>query len=332
VRKFPAPIVAAGIALGIVASLAACTSTPTTAADCTTGPQAGNSSNAIAATGDFGTKTDVTFPTPLIAKSVQVTDVTPGTGRVLADGDFADFQATIWVAETGEYLTGTSFVSTQPSRMDVGSDSDQLGPLLECAEVGSRIAAVSTLAQLFPDVDPAQAGIDADANLVVVVDVTGGFAGKADGVDQLPKSGFPSVVTAPNGTPGVTIPSSAAPTMLESAVLKQGDGDVVKEGDYVTFQYEGLIWDSPGSVFDSTWTDNAPTTTVASKYDDSTQAGVFPGTEGAIIGQKVGSQVIVIVPSDKSYSTAADAAAPDSVPASSTRIYVIDILSTATVS
>jgi peptidylprolyl isomerase len=270
----------------------------------------------------------VTFPTPLIAKDLQVTEITPGTGQVLADGDFADFQTTIWVAETGEYLTGTSFVDTQPSRMDVGPDSNQLGPLLTCATVGSRIAAVSTLAQLFPDVDPAQAGIDADANLVVVVDVTGGFAGKADGVDQLPKSGFPSVVTAPNGTPGVTIPNSAAPTTLESAVLKQGDGDVVTEGDYVTFHYEGLIWDSPGSVFDSSWTDNAPTTTVASAYDDSTQTGVFPGTDTAIIGQKVGSQVIVIVPPGDSYATTGDTAAPDSVPAGSTRIYVIDILST----
>lgn len=326
-RKLPAPIVAIGVAVGLVASLAACSSEPTSA-NCSPRPSAGESSDIIAATGDFGTKTDVTFPTPLVAKTTQVTELKSGKGRVLTDGDFADFQATIWVAATGEYLTGTTFDKTQPSRMDVGVDTDQLGPLLECASVGSRIAGVSTLKQLFPSVDPTQAGLDENANLVVVVDVTGGFTGRATGVEQLPKAGLPSVVTAPDGTPGVTVPSSAAPTKLESAVLKQGDGAVVKEGDYVTFHYEGLIWGPPASVFDSSWADKAPTTTVAQAYDESSKAGVFPGTDKAIIGQKVGSQVIVIVPADKSYTSADGAAAPDSVAEGSTRIYVIDILST----
>jgi len=320
VRKIPALLAA----VGLVASLAAC-STAVTSENCSPRPESGKSSALIKATGDFASKTAVTFPTPLIAKNLQVTELEAGDGAVLTDGDFADFQATIWVAETGEYLTGTSFEKTQPSRMDVGVDSDQLGPIMECATVGSRLAAVSTLGQLFPDVDPAQAGLDSDTNLVVVIDVTDGFHGKASGADQVPQTGFPSVVTAPNGTPGVTIPNEPAPTKLESAVLKKGDGPTVKKGDYVTYQYEGLVWDSPGSVFASTWTKNLPATSSAADYDPTTKAGLFPGTLDAVVGQAVGSQVIVIVPATDSYKAGT---AEDGVADGSARIYVIDILDT----
>jgi peptidylprolyl isomerase len=321
VRTLPALIVA----VGLVASLAACSSSESTRADCSTAPVSGDASESVTATGDFGSKTVVDFPTPLIAKKLQVTEVESGDGDALTEGDFADFQATIWNAATGEYVTGTTFTADQPSRMLVGADADQLGPILECATVGSRVVGVSTLAQLFGDVDASADGLEADSNLVVVIDVTGGFGGKADGVDQLPKAGFPSVVTATDGTPGITIPNEDAPTTLESAVLKQGDGDTVKKGDYVTLQYSTFGWATPGIEGASSWADNAPTTVIAQAFNPESTAGLFPGTEDAIIGQKVGSQVIVIVPADKSYAAGT---ATDTIADGSTRIYVIDILNT----
>lgn len=317
---------AAIVAVGLVASLAACSSessSDSTSASCSTKPASGDASSLVKADGDVGTKTTVTFPTPLVAKSLQVTDLAEGDGETLSDGDWADFQATIWNAETGAYVTGTSFDAASPSRMAVGEDAAQLGPLLECAVVGSRIAAVSTLEQLFGDVDASADGLTADSNLVVVVDVTNGIRAKADGADQVAQAGFPSVVTAPDGTPGVTIPSSDAPTEKKLAVLKKGDGATVKEGDNVVVQYEGLVWDSPGSVFANTWSDT-PANYVASAYTTDGSGGYFPGFDDAVVGQTVGSQVILVVPPADSYGD--DATAPDSVATGSTRIYVVDIL------
>jgi len=322
VRKLFAAIVA----VGLVASLAACSSEPSnssSSADCSTKPASGDASSLVTADGAVGTKTTVTFPTPLVAKDLQVTDLTEGDGETLAPGDYADFQATIWNAETGAYVTGTSFDATSPSRMAVGEDEAQLGPLLECAVVGSRIAAVSTLKQLFGDVDASGDGLTADSNLVVVVDVTNGILGKANGADQVAQAGFPSVVTAPDGTPGVTIPNADAPTEQKVAVLKKGKGTTVEKGDNVVVQYEGLVWGTPGSVFENTW-EATPANYVAAEYAADGSGGYFPGFDDAVIGQTVGSQVILVVPPGDSYGD--DAAAPDSVPTGSTRIYVVDIL------
>ncbi len=44
------------------------------------------------------------------------------------------------------------------------------------------------------------------------------------GTPEAPKAGLPKVEVAKDGTPTITIPDTKAPTGLEIAVLKQGDG------------------------------------------------------------------------------------------------------------
>jgi hypothetical protein len=318
VRKLTALIVATGL----VASLAACSSEPT-ADDCSTRPASGPASQVITADGQYGSQTSVDFPTPLVADEIQVTELTRGDGDILEEGEYADFQATIWNAANGDYVTGTSFDLDSPSRTLVGGPL-LVGPLVECAAVGSRIAAVSTLEQLFGDIDASADGLSADSNLVVVIDITDSTMGKADGDPQLAKPGMPSVVTAPNGTPGITIPAEEPPTELSAAVLKQGDGATVEEGDKAIMHFSGFVWGEPGTVFASSWEQAVPSTFLATEYSADGSGGLFPGTADAIIGQQVGSQVIVIVPPEESYPEGTQA--PDAVPAGSTRVYVIDIL------
>ena len=45
---------------------------------------------------------------------------------------------------------------------------------------------------------------------MVVIDVTAAYLGKADGFNQLPKDGMPTVVTAVDGTPGITVPAAGS--------------------------------------------------------------------------------------------------------------------------
>jgi peptidylprolyl isomerase len=88
-------------------------------------------------------------------------------------------------------------------------------------------------------------------------------------------------------------------------------------GDNVTLHYSGFLWDS-GSKFDSSWDRGEPV-----------QFEVSPGMliEGflsAVVGQEVGSRVVVVIPPALGYGQQASA----TIPANSTLVFVIEILGT----
>jgi peptidylprolyl isomerase len=297
------------VAAGLVASLAACSSADDSAAGCTPPASSGNASSVVTATGDFGGSTTVAeFPTPLTTSKLQVSVLSQGDGEVVQPGDYVDFVATQYDSSTGDVA-----YDAQTARYGASDQSD-LNKIFECVTVGSRIAAVVPTGESAEDTSSA----------VLVIDVLDRIQRKADGRSKLPTRGFPAVVTAPDGTPGITVQDEAAPTTLKSAVLKSGNGATVAEGDSVILQYSVYNWGSPATLLDSSWTAAAPRTYAAKAFDTTDGTGLFPGTEDAVIGQKVGSQVIVIVPPDKSYPSGA--AAPDNGTADTTRIYVLDIL------
>jgi peptidylprolyl isomerase len=129
-----------------------------------------------------------------------------------------------------------------------------------------------------------------------------------------PTEGFPEVALADDGTPTVTIPDAAPPQELKIALLKKGDGAKVKDGANVVVHYVGINWNTK-AVFDSSWSRGAPATFNTS--------GVIPGFTAALVGQKVGSQVIVIIPPDQGYGPAGN---PPDIGGTDTLVFVIDIL------
>jgi len=53
------------------------------------------------------------------------------------------------------------------------------------------------------------------------------------------------------------------------------------------------------------------------------QAGVIAGWNEGLVGQKVGSQVMLVVPPDKGYG---EEGSGDTIPGGSTLVFVVDIL------
>ena len=141
-------------------------------------------------------------------------------------------------------------------------------------------------------------------------------ATRATGTPVTPPAGFPTVTLDDTGKPTVTIPDSAPPTTTKVAVLKQGDGATVKDGDSVTVQYQGVNWDTR-KVFDESWGREPATFTTT---------GVIKGFQGALIGQKVGSQVIVVIPPKDGYGPTGQPSA--GIKGTDTLVFVIDILAT----
>ena len=134
-------------------------------------------------------------------------------------------------------------------------------------------------------------------------------------VTNLP-SGLPTVTRdASTGQPSIDVSTySGSTTSLVSQTLIQGTGATVQQGDTLDVMYSG--WLTDGTQFDSNWSSGASTQLTMS--EDSVIKGFMQG----LVGQKVGSQVLLIIPPDLGYGSTAQG----SIPANSTLIFVVDIL------
>ena len=320
-RKASALIVTAGL---LLASLTACSTPGAAEADCTAPLTSGAASDLITVNGDFGAVPQVDFPTPVKTTTSQMSEIIPGTGRPVVTGEKVTVDLSVYNGTTGETVQESAYDGTTQASVLINEQTIRgLSAGLDCARVGSRIAVVVAPEDGFgPQGGNADLGVAATDTLVFVIDVVKSYLTRADGAAQPVANGLPGVVLAEDGTPGITIPSGAAPTELQVGVLKKGNGAVVQEGEPVTVMYTGVVWDTK-TVFDTTWTTKAPAAFLAAD-GSTTQGGVIPGFANALIGQTVGSQIIAVIPPDQAYGD--QASGP--IPAGSTLVFVVDILGT----
>lgn len=130
-------------------------------------------------------------------------------------------------------------------------------------------------------------------------------------------SNLPKVTRAKNGKPSIDMNGQGAVDSLVSQTLVKGTGKEVTDKNTVVVKYTG--WLTDGTQFDSSWDKN--TTLEADMYSGG-QHGVIEGWQKGLIGQTVGSQVLLVVPPDQAYGNKKQG----SIPANSTLVFVVDIL------
>lgn len=310
------------LATALVGSLASCTS-PVVGESCTPLVPTGETAAYVDATGAFGSPPEVSFPTPLRTDGAQQAVIDAGEGPRIQPGQIVDFQVSLYSGVDGELVTRTSYdPDSPPVRRTANTATDILAEVVQCAQVGSRITATSTIADVFGEgqLDPTLGLSDGDP-LVIVFDIEAAYLAKAQGIPQLGQQGVPAVVTTPAGVPGITIPAEEPPSDLIVHTLTLGQGVAVEEGDPVVLHYTGILWNTQ-RVFDSSWERGLPSTFTATSFEND-PTGVVPGLAEGLIGQTVGSQVIVVIPPEFGYP---EGQAPASVPAGSTMVFVVDIL------
>lgn len=305
------------LAVGIVASVSSCATTPFSEG-CDSAITSGPASSLVSATGAFGAEPTINFPTPIITKNLERSELITGTGPELASGDVVLLQFTMLNGSTEE-IGAQSDYSGSGALITLGeSEIPAVSKGLQCVTVGSRVALASSAANA--GADPTQV----KDSIVLVIDVIKAFPGKAYGVPQIPQAGMPSIVTAPDGTPGATVPKKDPPATLTANVLQQADGAKLKSGEHAVVKYTGFLW-SDGSVFHSTWPKgqaDVVTLTAPAAGTLTAPTQVTPGFVDALVGQQIGSQVLIVVPPAQGYGDAI----VSGVPSGSTLIYVVDIL------
>jgi peptidylprolyl isomerase len=129
--------------------------------------------------------------------------------------------------------------------------------------------------------------------------------------------GLPTVKLAMAGKPTITVPSSTAPDTLVVQPLITGTGPVVTAGQTISVHYTGVIWDS-GKKFDSSWDRGAPVDFLIG------EGQVIAGWDEGLVGQTVGSQVLLVIPPDKGYG---EQGQPDAgISGTDALVFVVDIL------
>jgi peptidylprolyl isomerase len=324
VRKTPALLSAVAVAALVVASLAGCSSSAS--ADCAPAYASGAASKLVKATASTAT-----FPTPLVAKTSQVSANKAGKGSPVRNGDQVDYTYAIYDGKDGAPIGATKSVIRGGASNSAKADS--IIRSLQCAKGGERYSLVSTVEDAFGK--GAGGGDFADQDtLVIVVDVKDRFLGKANGVNQLPLDGMPDVITAVNGQPGIVVQELDKPKTLRIATIKAGSGPAIKKNDTVHIKYSGWTWPTsaggkpvvwPGGTSadgtaskagNATWTDDVATDVQVGK-------GMTPGLYKALIGAKVGSQVLVVMPPKDGFGASS---AQYGFSETDTTIMVIDVL------
>ena len=317
-------LTAAIITVGLVASLSAC-ATGAPSGDCTPSVKSGDASALVTAEGKPGTVLKPEFPTPLITKGIEVSTISAGDGKTVYPGEIADFHVTFADAETAKVIPLQGLEADSILRRTAGNGTDPLGKILSCASVGDRLGVTANAGAIGLSQDPTD-----KTTVVLIIDVVRSFIGRADGVPQLAENGMPAIALAPSGQPGVTIPNADAPKKTEAATTILGSGATIKEsnGEGVVIHQTVLSWESK-KVLTSTWDWDGkpavPTTVLAKEDPTGTGGGVIPGVAKALIGSKVGSQIVVVVPPGKD-GFAEGATLPAGATADDTLVYVIDVL------
>lgn len=280
---------AAATALLLTLGLAGCAGQP--AADsCVPTLQPGPISDSVTVLGAFGTEPTVTLQAPAASAASQRTVIQPAEDRseVAQDGDIVSINFGMYSGATGELLEKTPFNAPNgsvPLIMDEAATQPGLVKGLRCAAPGDRIVLSLSPEDGFGEAASAQMGLSGNEQLVLVIDVASVAAPAVSGRERSLPGGFPGVVTAENGQPGVVLPPGAAPAETTSAVRIAGSGDPVAPEDQLIAQILTVDW-ATGAVVRSSWADGVPAMLGADTGADPLRA--------ELTGARVGSQIVVI--------------------------------------
>ncbi|MEE1785420.1 FKBP-type peptidyl-prolyl cis-trans isomerase [Streptomyces sp. SP17BM10] len=296
--------------------------TPTTASAAPTVPTPVNEASPMPTLsgGGYGSKATITLPEGQPSGQFVVNTVSEGDRAAVNKGDWVTVNYTAKDWTTGKDLPSSYDAGGKPQLYQAGSG--QLVPAFDQSvigkKVGSRLLVVAPPAAAFGDQGSSQLGVAKGDTVVFVLDIMESLpqdSTLSGAMTQAPAN-LPQVKDNGKAAVTITVPAGqAAPTDLQQAVLIKGEGKQVKSGQTLVVQYTGVLW-SNGQQFDSSWTHGGA---------QAVQIGtgsVIEGWDKGLVGQNVGSRVLLVVPPALGYKDQAQG----SVPANSTLVFVIDIL------
>jgi len=297
-------------------------STPAASSAAAGGAQASAALAAVKVAGAAGAKPTVTLastPTALSTSGSKV--LTPGSGAVVTKGQRVTVDYVLVNGKTGKEAD-TTF--GKKSRATFLADPGQLLPGLANGMIGQKIGS-RVLVGVAPKDGFAggagnqQLGFGKDDSLIFVLDIKSAITPLTgpQGDPVTPAKGLPTVTQDAKGVPTIAMPKTPAPAKLVVQTLIKGKGPVVAKGQTISAAYVGAVY-ATGKVFDSSF---------ASGNELEVPIGVgglVPGFDKGVVGQTVGSRVLLVLPPAEGYGAAGNAQA--GIKGTDTIVFVVDVL------
>jgi FKBP-type peptidyl-prolyl cis-trans isomerase len=324
-RRVAALAITSLLAVAVIAGCGSSSSSGASSSSASSGASsAADTYSSVTATGAFGKAPTVKIPAVKGTGALYTKTVIQGTGAKLTTSQslLGDFELYVWSGKTHKLL-GSTYTEGTPT-LFTGTLLPGLATALEGQKIGSRVLAVIPPAQAFGAAGNSSIGVGPNDTVVFVVDMLKSYT-NTDGVSGTQTSdgggALPTVKAGAAGKgPTITIPSTAASKTLQVKTLIKGTGAVVKKGQYIVVQYTGVNYRTK-KVFDSSWSRSAPFATVIG------EGQVIPGWDTGLVGQTVGSRVLLVIPPKEGYGTAGSSAA--GIKGTDTLVFAVDILAAA---
>ena len=269
---------------------------------------------------------------PFRVAATETEVVTEGDGDEVAAGDEVQARYLVVNGSTGEQIAST-FDADETLTLDLNNEN--LFPAflegLPGRKAGDQLLMAMPAADAFGSNGNPQLGVGPDDSLVFFLDVVSSRPPltEAEGEAVKPKAGLPEVEADGKSAAKITIPEGEkAPDKLVAQVLIKGDGPVVKAGQTLKAHYTGVKF-SDGEGFDNSYDRGEP-----SPFPIGV-GRVIQGWDEGLVGQTVGSRVLLVVPAAEAYgelpeddgaaTTAPGQPAPHEL-AGETLVFVVDIL------
>ena len=321
-RRVAALAISSLLAAGLIAGCGSSSSSSAAAGSKASASTSADTYTSVTAAGAFGKAPTVTIPAKAGSGALYTKTLIQGTGPKLTSSQslLGNFVLYDWSGKTHK-LIGSTYTDGVPT-LFTGSLLPGLETALEGQQVGSRVLAVIPPADAFGTAGNSQIGVGPKDTVVFVVDMVKSFSNTAGVPGAQTSNGGGTLPTVKAGAAGkgptITIPKTAAPKALQVKTLIKGTGPVVKKGNYIVVQYTGVNYRT-GKVFDSSWSRSAPFATVIG------EGQVIPGWDTGLVGQTVGSRVLLVIPPADGYGKTGSSSA--GIKGTDTLVFAVDILS-----
>jgi len=259
---------------------------------------------AVEVTGTPGVEPTIDFTPPLTLTDNVARRAAPGTGEVVNVGDAVVVQILAVDGNDGAVVSSSYQSSPELLMVDEAQMPLPVMAALVDSQVGARILYAA----------PTEAGTTViwafEIERVISVPE------HAEGTVVEPAPGLPEVYYTDAGLPQITPAMGNPPEQLVVQPLIVGSGEEVREDSKLIIQYIAWFWD--GTRAGNSWElgTGVPITL----------AGSIEGWREGLLGAKIGSEVMLVVPPSMGRQSDLNPADLEGTPTNATMVYIVDIL------
>jgi peptidylprolyl isomerase len=273
----------------------------------------------LTVTGDFGEEPKIEVD-GMDVSDVETAVAIDGDGPEMTDDSAALYRFVIANGGTGETVA-SNYQDNAPQQLLMSQENEIITSSVKGTNIGSRVLLAMPVKELLGDQGAPQVGLGPDDDLVMVIDLVeeseapepplDGPEGKA----VEPPADAPKVIEEDGDVTGLDFSDAPAkaPTDLQVIPLVEGTGDKVTADSSLTIDYFGAVWGSGDKPFDESYSGEPATFELT---------GLIKGWQQGLDGVRVGSRVMLIIPSDLGYGDQGSSG----IPGGATLVFVIDVL------